>query len=111
MSAHYPQSNGLAESAVKRVKNVLRRVSEDGAGPRADTYLRLLRSLMELRATPLRDGLSPAEWMLHRQPRTAVPGLGAPASTTRRHAEALLRRREERKRDRARVDQHARPLR
>jgi len=110
-SAHYPQSNGLAESAVKRIKNMLRRVSEESAGPRADVYMRLLRGLMELRATPLQDGLSPAEWMLHRQLRTSVPGSGAPASTPRRRAEALQRRRAEKKRSRARVDQHARPLR
>ena len=45
-SAHYPLSNGLAESVVKRIKNVLRRISEESAGPRADAYLRLLRGLM-----------------------------------------------------------------
>ncbi len=110
-SAHYPQSNGLAESAVKRVKNVLRRVSEESAGPRSETYVRLLRGLMEMRATPLQDGLSPAEWMLHRQPRTTVPGSGMPTSAHRRRARALQRRLAERARARGRVDQHARPLR
>ena len=110
-SAHYPQSNGLAESAVKRVKNVLRRVSEESAGPRSETYVRLLRGLMEMRATPLQDGLSPAEWMLHRQPRTTVPGSGMPTSAHRRRAKALQRRLAERARARGRVDQHARPLR
>ena len=98
------------EPAVKRVKAVLRRVSEESAGPRRTLWARFMAGLMEMRATPLRDGVSPMEWMLHRQPRTTVPGSGASTSTHRCRAEALSRRREETKRQRAKVDCHARPL-
>ena len=60
-SAHYLQSNSQAEAAVKKVKALLWHVSEESAGLRRSLYARFLTGLMEVWATPLKDGLSPSE--------------------------------------------------
>ena len=62
--AHYPQSNGKAESAVKSMKKIIRAAWN---GRNLDEE-KLCRALLQYRNTPCRkDGLSPAQ-KLYRQP-------------------------------------------
>lgn len=60
-SPRYPQSNGFVESAVKVVKLRLKKSK--------DPYL----ALMSYRATPLENGLSPAELLFNRKIQTTLP--------------------------------------
>ncbi|UYV78302.1 K02A2.6-like, partial [Cordylochernes scorpioides] len=60
-SPKHPQSNGQAEAAVKIVKNLMKKNKD------------LVLALMEYRATPLANGLSPAELLFGRKIRTMVP--------------------------------------
>ncbi|UYV67206.1 K02A2.6-like [Cordylochernes scorpioides] len=57
----HPLSNGQAEAAVKIVKNLMRKNKDP------------VLALMEYRATPLANGLSPAELLFGRKIRTVVP--------------------------------------
>ncbi|UYV82899.1 K02A2.6-like [Cordylochernes scorpioides] len=57
----HPQSNGQAEAAVKIVKSLMKKNKD------------LVLALMEYRATPLANGLSPAELLFGRKIRTIVP--------------------------------------
>ncbi|UYV80838.1 K02A2.6-like [Cordylochernes scorpioides] len=60
-SPKHPQSNGQAEAAVKIVKSLMKKNKD------------LVLALMEYRATPLANGLSPAELLFGRKIRTMVP--------------------------------------
>ncbi|UYV85035.1 K02A2.6-like [Cordylochernes scorpioides] len=60
-SPKHPQSNGQAEAAVKIVKNLMKKNKDP------------VLALMECRATPLANGLSPAELLFGRKIRTMVP--------------------------------------
>ncbi|UYV72761.1 K02A2.6-like [Cordylochernes scorpioides] len=60
-SPKHPQSNGQAEAAVKIVKNLMKKNKDP------------VLALMEYRATPLANGLSPAELLFGRKIRTMVP--------------------------------------
>lgn len=60
-SPKFPQSNGMAEAAVKIVKNLFKK--------NIDPSL----ALMEYRATPLQNGYSPAELLFGRKIRTMMP--------------------------------------
>ncbi|UYV80674.1 K02A2.6-like, partial [Cordylochernes scorpioides] len=59
-SPKHPQSNGQAEAAVKIVKNLMKKNKDP------------VLALMEYRATPLANGLSPAELLFGRKIRTMV---------------------------------------
>ena len=68
-SPSYPQSNGLAESAVKRVKHLLTKCGGKAESPA------FVEGLLAYRATPRDGGLSPAHLVFGRAPRTRVPQL------------------------------------
>ncbi|GAA6111759.1 uncharacterized protein K02A2.6-like [Tachysurus ichikawai] len=61
----YPQSNGLAEKGVQIVKRLLKKATETGSDP----YL----AILNYRASPLENGLSPAEMLTNRKLRTKLP--------------------------------------
>jgi hypothetical protein len=60
-SPRYPQSNGFVEAGVKIVKSLLSK--------NVDWY----KGLLEYRASPLANGLSPAELLFGRRIRTSIP--------------------------------------
>ena len=60
-SPRYARSNGAAESAVKRLKSILKKND--------DPYI----ALLNYRATPLQNGYSPAELLMGRRLRTTLP--------------------------------------
>ena len=65
-SPHYHQSNGKAESAVKIIKQMIKKCKENDE----DAF----RGLLELRNSPRQDtDRSPAELMLGRKPRSLLP--------------------------------------
>lgn len=65
-SPHYPQSNGLAENAVKQAKQLLEKSKADDSD--------LLLGLLNLRNTPRDDVLgSPAQRLLSRRLRSSLP--------------------------------------
>ena len=66
-SPEYPQSNGLVEREIQTVKKVMLKAEENGEDP----YL----GLLNLNATPLNSGLSPAEMMFNRRIRTLLPSM------------------------------------
>ena len=66
LSARYnPHSNGLAESAVKIVKNILKKCLEENGNPE--------RALYEWRNLPRDHGYSPAQLMFGRRQRVSLP--------------------------------------
>ena len=77
-SPNHQSGNGEAERAVQTVKNLLRKEKEP--------YL----ALLNYRATPLLQGQSPAELLMHRQLRTRIPVLRTHKSTPQ-HAEFRAR--------------------
>jgi len=81
-SPYNPQSNGLAEAAVKNMKKLVLACREQG--------VELGEALLEWRSTPRTDGVSPALAMLKREPRTRVP---IPNLRTEFHDEQLQVRR------------------
>ena len=91
-SAHYPESNGHAEVAVRTVKALTKR---------ADTWEDFQLGLLEIRATPLADGLSPAQWMMKRGPRTTLPGSPEPPASRQERLQAFRSRLEGREKETA----------
>ncbi len=100
-SPHYPQSNGLAERAVRSAKHLLEKCARD----RTDVYA----ALLSLRNVP-RDGLpSPAQRLLSRRTKTFIPmakAMYVPKVETQVQA-ALTRTRQ---RGKTHYDRSARPL-
>ena len=64
-SPRYPQSNGESERAVRTIKNLLKKCEDS----KEDPYI----ALLNYRTSPLEAGMSPAEIMLGRKPRTLIP--------------------------------------
>lgn len=64
-SPYYHQSNGLAESQVKIIKNLLKKAQVDGSDP----YL----ALLNFRNTPKNNAPSPAQLLFSRTLRTRLP--------------------------------------
>jgi hypothetical protein len=60
-SPHYPQSNGMAESTVKAMKNIVKKSK--------DVY----KALLSYRTTPLQHGYSPAKIMMGRNLKGTLP--------------------------------------
>jgi hypothetical protein len=75
-SPYHPQSNGLAESAVKAMKGLLVKVGKDVSG----VEFRL--ALLAWRNTPRADGYSPAYAFFGRHLRTQLPDVRAPLVPT-----------------------------
>ncbi|CAC5417169.1 unnamed protein product [Mytilus coruscus] len=67
-SPNHPQGNGKAESAIKVIKNKIKKTLQDGR----DQY----EALLELRNTPIQNtGLSPTEMMFGRKTRSMIPSI------------------------------------
>lgn len=64
-SPHYPKSNGLAESAVKAIKKLLKKCEDSGQDPHL--------ALLNLRNTPRGQVSSPAAGLMARNLRTNIP--------------------------------------
>ena len=65
-SAYLPQSNSLAESAVKQMKYLLKKCA---------SWSEFTTALLEYRASPRNDGFSPSQLFFGRRPRTLLPAL------------------------------------
>ena len=104
-SAPYnPQSNGLAESGVKIVKNILKECARDGAPGEFRKRLQMFRS------EPRQDGYSPSQRFMGRNQRTELPCLQQflmPISIEEAQ-EAKDKKADDKERARERQDLHAR---
>lgn len=69
-SAHYPVSNGHAESAVKAMKDLIKKNWRPSGVLDQSGFD---KAILEWRNTPRDDGLSPAEWLFGRGLRTLLP--------------------------------------
>lgn len=65
-SPYYPKSNGLAEKGVQIIKRLLKK-----AGSKEEFWL----GLLNYRAAPLEDGVSPSQYLMGRNSRTPLPDL------------------------------------
>ena len=64
-SPHYPRSNGLTESAVKTVKQMIKK--------RQETKQDFHKALLAYRSTPLQNRLSPSQMLMNRHVKTTLP--------------------------------------
>ena len=74
-SPHYPQSNGLAESAIKAMKRLVGKCTVDG---KLNKSL-FQEGLLEFRNTPRECGRSPAQMAMGRELRSLVPSISLPS--------------------------------
>ena len=102
-SPHYPQSNGLAENAVKIVKNLMRKTQHS----RQDFY----RALQVYRSSPLECGKSPAELLYNRRLRSNLPMVDSLLDSQQIDTKSVRGRKEEAKvKQKQRYDRHAQDL-
>ena len=66
---YYPQSNGHVEAAVKCMKNLIEKTTQNGNLDKEE----FLEGLLELRNTPRQHGLSPAEIVFGHPIRSKIP--------------------------------------
>ena len=71
-SPHYPQSNGLAESSVKKLKYLIAKIVETEGSLVIEE---LDKGLLEMRNTPNENGLSAAQMVFRQDLRSVVPQL------------------------------------
>ena len=64
-SPHHQQGNGLAERTIRTLKQLMKKAKEEHTDPYA--------SLLELRNTPVRGHASPAQLLMSRRLRSAIP--------------------------------------
>ena len=99
-SAYYPQSNGLAEAAVKQMKYLLLKY---------DGNMRSFKTaLLHWRNTPKSDGTSPAQMFFGQAQNFGLPQLTPPSTVDRPLVKADRDRSEAN--SKARFDEHAHPL-
>ena len=102
-SPHYPQSNGLAENAVKIVKNLIRKTQHSGQD--------IHRALQVYRSSPLACGKSPAELLYNRRIRSNLPMVDSLLDNQQIDTRFVRGRKEEQKvKMKERFDKHARDL-
>ncbi|XP_030851255.1 uncharacterized protein K02A2.6-like [Strongylocentrotus purpuratus] len=102
-SPYHPQSNGLAENAVKIVKNLIRKCQDS----RQDVY----RALQVYRSSPLECGKSPAELLYNRRLRSNLPMVDKLLDPQHINPQQVRERKEGQKvKQKERYDKHARDL-
>ena len=99
-SPGYPQSNGLAENAVKRAKFLIEKYDGD--------WNQFENALSEHNRDPRADGLSPATLFFQRELRGSLPVLPERSDPSISAGES--RRRDAAAKAKARYDEHANPL-
>lgn len=96
-SPTYARSNGLAEKSVAIVKNIIKKPGDVSIG------------LLAYRTTPIVNGLSPAQILFGRQPRTNLPSV--PEKPTELLKETVEMKRMAKLKQKDIHDKHAKPLR
>ena len=96
-SPHYPQSNGMAESAVKAMKNIVKKSN--------DVY----KALLAYRTTPLQHGYSPSSVMMSRNIKGTLPTHPS-RLTTKSYANLTEERRRQHESQKAYFDEGKKPL-
>ena len=88
-SPRYPRSNGLAESAVKTVKTMIKKCNETNSD--------IKKGLLAIRITPLSCGASPAELLMNRQLNDNLPRLPTKVHMIKPKRRDLIAERQEQK--------------
>ncbi|XP_068232045.1 uncharacterized protein [Palaemon carinicauda] len=91
-SAHYPQSNGRAEAAVRTAKRTILDNTRSDGSLDTDSFA---RAILQYRNTPLRDiDESPAQLAMGRQLRVSVPMIKSYHKITEQWADIMIDREE-----------------
>ncbi|XP_068250671.1 uncharacterized protein [Palaemon carinicauda] len=87
-SAHYPQSNGRAEAAVRTAKRTIQDNTRSDGSLDTDSFA---RAILQYRNTPLRDiDKSPAQLAMGRQLRDSVPMIKSYHKITEQWADIMI---------------------
>ncbi len=110
-AAHYPQSNGRAEAAVKSMKRLIKGHTGPGGSITTDE---IALGLLQYRNTPIDGGKSPAQLALGRELRDGIP-LPRNRYCISHHWKQFLRQREQQmtisaEKQKERYDKSAKPL-
>ncbi|XP_064100950.1 uncharacterized protein K02A2.6-like [Macrobrachium nipponense] len=91
-SAHYPQSNGRAEAAVRTAKRTIQDNTRSDGSLDTDSFA---RAILQYRNTPLKDiDKSPAQLAMGRQLRDSVPMIKSYHKITEQWADIMIDREE-----------------